>query len=187
MNLKLDEEKARAYIFGDGRSASDEDKIDEDNIIPVVSDADLYTIKKDITLAQGQNVEDVIVDETMIAMDDYQGSGNTIAFMDTRLVTKIRLLKDQFGHRLYKDDKEVAGAMGVNDIARVPSSVLPTGVYAVILDLADYNVGMKDAGKTNFFDDFDIDFNQQKYLIETRQSGALIRPYSAVVLKANQS
>lgn len=186
MNLKLDEEKARAYIFGDGRSASDEDKVDESNIIPVVSDADLYTIKKDITLEVGQKIEDVVVDEAMLAMDDYQGSGNTIAFMDTKLVTKIRLLKDQFGHRLYKDDKEIAGAMGVGDIARVPSLVLPTGVHAVILDLADYNVGMKDAGKTNFFDDFDIDFNQQKYLIETRQSGALIRPYSAVVLKTNQ-
>lgn len=186
MNLKFDEEKARAYIFGDGRSAADDDKINEANIIPVVSDEDLYTIKKTITLEQGQKIEDVIVDEAMLAMDDYQGSGNTLGFIDTKIVTKIRLLKDQFGHRLYKDDKEVAGAMGINDIVRVPSNILPNGTYGVILDLNDYNVGMKDAGKTNFFDDFDIDYNQQKYLMETRQSGALTRPYSAVVLKSNQ-
>lgn len=186
MNLKFDEEKARAYIFGDGRSAADDDKINEANIIPVVSDEDLYTIKKTITLEQNQKIEDVIVDEAMLAMDDYQGSGNTLGFIDTKIVTKIRLLKDQFGHRLYKDDKEVAGAMGINDIVRVPSNILPNGTYGVILDLNDYNVGMKDAGKTNFFDDFDIDYNQQKYLMETRQSGALTRPYSAVVLKSNQ-
>ena len=183
MEMKLDEERARAYIFGDGRSAADEDKISETNIIPVVADDDLYSIKKEITLGNGENVEDVIVDQAMQAMDDYQGSGNAVAFFDTKLVTKIRLLKDQFGHRLYKDDSEVAGAMGLKEIIRVPASVIPSGVYGVIVDLSDYNVGKKDGGRKQFFDDFDIDYNQQKYLIEARESGALTRPYSAVVLK----
>ena len=186
MSLKFDEEKARAYIFGDGRSSADEDKINESNIIPVVSDSELYTIQKEITLAQGVLIQDVIVDETMEAMDDYQGSGNVTMFMDTKLVTKIRLLKDQFGHRLYKDDNEVAGAMGVKEIVRVPSNVIPATIYGVALDLNDYNVGQKNAGQRNFFDDFDIDYNQQKYLMEERQSGALTRPYSAVVLKQAQ-
>ena len=186
MSLKFDEEKARAYIFGDGRSSADEDKINEANIIPVISDEDLYTIKKEITLGVGEKIEDVIVDKTMEAMDDYQGSGNTTMFMDTKTVTKVRLLKDQFGHRLYKNDEEVAGAMGVKEIVRVPSNIIPADVYGVALDLNDYNVGMKNAGQRNFFDDFDIDYNQQKYLMEERQSGALTRPYSAVVLKRAQ-
>lgn len=183
MSIKFDEEKARAYIFGDGRSSSDEDKVDEACIIPVIKDADLYSIKVDITIPAGKEIQDVIVDEAMIAMDDYQGSGNTIAFMDQKLVTKIRLLKDEFGHRLYKDDDEVAGAMGFKKIVRVPGNVIPANTYGVALDLSDYNVGMKNAGKKNFFDDFDIDYNQQKYLMEERQSGCLTRPYSAVVLR----
>lgn len=183
MSIKFDEEKARAYIFGDGRSSSDEDKVDEACIIPVIKDADLYSIKVDITIPDGKEIQDVIVDEAMIAMDDYQGSGNTIAFMDQKLVTKIRLLKDEFGHRLYKDDDELAGAMGFKKIVRVPGNVIPANIYGVALDLADYNVGQKNAGKKNFFDDFDIDYNQQKYLMEERQSGCLTRPYSAVVLR----
>lgn len=183
MSIKFDEEKARAYIFGDGRSSSDEDKVDEACIIPVIKDSDLYSIKADITIPAGKEIEDVIVDEAMIAMDDYQGSGNTIAFLDQKLVTKIRLLKDEFGHRLYKDDDEVAGAMGFKKIVRVPGNVIPANIYGVALDLSDYNVGMKNAGKKNFFDDFDIDYNQQKYLMEERQSGCLTRPYSAVVLR----
>lgn len=183
MSIKFDEEKARAYIFGDGRSSSDEDKVDEACIIPVIKDADLYSIKADITIPAGKEIQDVIVDEAMIAMDDYQGSGNTIAFMDQKLVTKIRLLKDEFGHRLYKDDDEVAGAMGFKKIVRVPGNIIPANIYGVALDLADYNVGQKNAGKKNFFDDFDIDYNQQKYLMEERQSGCLTRPYSAVVLR----
>ena len=183
MNIKFDEEKARAYLFGDGRSASDEDKVDESCIIPVVADDDLYSIKVAITIPQGSEIQDVIVDEAMMAMDDYQGSGNVVAFLDNKLVTKIRLLKDQFGHRLYKNDEEVAGAMGFGKIVRVPANVLPANTYGVALDLSDYNVGMKNAGKKNFFDDFDIDYNQQKYLMEERQCGCLTRPYSAVVLK----
>ena len=186
MNIKFDEEKARAYLFGDGRSSADEDKINESCIIPIVSDEDLFTIKVTVTPEQNESLEHAIITAAVLSQDDYQGSGNTIAFMEAKKVSKMLLMEDQFGHRLYKNISELADAMGVGRIIKVPAGVCPTGFYGLIVDLADYNVGMKNAGKTNFFDDFDIDYNQQKYLMETRQSGALTRPYSAIVLKAAQ-
>lgn len=183
MNLKLDEEKARAYLFGDGRSAADDDKVDENCIIPIVNDADLYSIKVTVTQESGESLEHALITACVTAQDDYQGSGNTTAFIEAKQVSKMLLMEDQFGHRLYKDVKELAAAMGVGQVCKVPAGVVPSGIYGVIVDLNDYNVGMKAAGQKNFFDDFDIDYNQQKYLLETRQSGALIRPYSAIVLK----
>ena len=182
MNIKFNEEKARAYLFGDGRSSADEDKINEDCIIPIVSDEDLFTIKKEVTPETGESLEHAIISAAVLAQDDYQGSGNTIAFIEAKQVSKMLLMEDQFGHRLYKDIKELASAMGVGQVVKVPAGVCPSGFYALIVDLRDYNVGQKNAGKKNFFDDFDIDYNQQKYLIEERQSGALTKPYSAIVL-----
>jgi hypothetical protein len=187
MELKLEEEKARAYIFGDGRSSSDDDKINETNIIPVISDSDLFTIKVEVTPESGESLEHAIITNAVLAQDDYQGSGNTTAFIETKQVSKMLLMEDQFGHRLYKDMKELASAMGVGEVVKVPSGVCPADFYGVILDIRDYNVGMKNAGKKTMFDDFDIDYNQQKYLLETRQSGALTRPYSAIVLKKAQA
>ena len=184
MNVKFDEEKARAYLFGDGRSSADEDKVNEDCIIPIVSDEDLYTIKKVVTAEQGESTEHAIISAAVLAQDDYQGSGNTIAFVEAKQVSKMLLMEDQFGHRLYKNINELASAMGVGQVVKVPAGVCPQYFYALIVDLADYNVGQKNAGKKNFFDDFDIDYNQQKYLMEERQSGALTRPYSAIVLSA---
>lgn len=186
MELKLDEEKARAYIFGDGRSSSDEDKINEANIIPVIADSDLFTIKVEVTPKTGESLEHAIITNAVLAQDDYQGSGNTTAFIEAKQVSKMLLMEDQFGHRLYKDMKELASAMGVGEVVKVPAGVCPADFYGVILDLRDYNVGMKNGGKKTMFDDFDIDYNQQKYLLETRQSGALTRPYSAIVLKKAQ-
>lgn len=186
MNVKFNEEKARAYLFGDGRSASDEDKIREDCIIPIVKDEDLFTIKKTVTPEQGESVEHAIITAAVLAQDDYQGSGNTIAFIEAKQVSKMLIMEDQFGHRLYKNVNDLASAMGVGQVVKVPAGVCPANFYALIVDLSDYNVGMKNAGKTNFFDDFDIDYNQQKYLMETRQSGALTKPYSAIVLSSAQ-
>lgn len=186
MELKLDEEKARAYIFGDGRSSSDDDKINEANIIPVIKDSDLFTIKVEVTPKSGESLEHAIITNAVLAQDDYQGSGNTTAFIEAKQVSKMLLMEDQFGHRLYKDMKELASAMGVGEVVKVPAGVCPADFYGVILDLRDYNVGMKNSGKKTMFDDFDIDYNQQKYLLETRQSGALTRPYSAIVLKKAQ-
>lgn len=187
MELKLDEEKARAYIFGDGRSSSDDDKINEANIIPVIKDSDLFTIKVEVTPKSGESLEHAIITNAVLAQDDYQGSGNTTAFIEAKQVSKMLLMEDQFGHRLYKDMKELASAMGVGEVVKVPAGVCPADFYGVILDLRDYNVGMKNGGKKTMFDDFDIDYNQQKYLLETRQSGALTRPYSAIVLKKAQA
>lgn len=187
MNTKFDEEKARAYIFGDGRSTLDEDKIDESNIIPVVNDEDFFSLKVDITREQDETFEHAFIRTSVEAQDDYQGSGNLTAFVQTKIVTKLLLMEDKFGHRLYPTMTELASAIGVNKIEKVPAGVVPNGVLGVILDLSDYNVGMKNMGKSSFFEDFDIDYNQNKYLLETRQSGALIRPFSAIVLKGSMN
>lgn len=187
MNIKLDEELARAYIFGDGRSMSDEDKIKEDRIIPVISDEDLFTIKVDVTPESGESLEHAIITASVLAQDDYQGSGNTIGFFEARQVSKMLLMEDQFGHRLYKNMSELASAMGVNEVVKVPKGITPAGFYGVILDLSDYNVGQKAQGKKSLFDDFDINYNQQIYLMEIRQSGALTRPYSAILLRAKNN
>lgn len=185
MNVKFDEEKARAYIFGDGRDPADEDKIDEARIIPVIKDEDLFTIKKTVSPEQGESLEHAIITAAVLAQDDYQGSGNLTGFFEAKQVSKMLLMEDQFGHRLYKTINELATAMGISKIVKVPAGICPQGFYGVMLDLRDYNVGQKNAGKKTFFENFDIDYNQQKYLMEEQQSGALTRPYSAIVLSAS--
>ncbi len=184
MNVKFDEEKARAYLFGDGRDSADEDKIDESKIIPIVSDEDLFTIKKVVTPESGESTEHAIITAAVLAQDDYQGSGNLTGFFEAKQVSKMLLMEDQFGHRLYKTINELATAMGLSKIVKVPAGICPQYFYGLIVDLRDYNVGQKNAGKKSFFDDFDIDYNQQKYLMEEQQSGALTRPYSAIVLSS---
>ena len=184
MNIKFDEEKARAYIFGDGRDSSDEDKVDESKIIPVIKDEDLFTIKKTVTPEANESLEHAIITAAVLAQDDYQGSGNLVGFFESKQVSKMLLMEDQFGHRLYKTINELATAMGISKVVKVPAGICPQGFYGVMLDLRDYNVGQKNAGKKSFFENFDIDYNQQKYLMEEQQSGALTRPYSAIVLSA---
>lgn len=184
MRMMLDEELARAYIYGDGRSALSEDKINEANIIPVWKDADLYCIKKVVTPAEGESTGHAIINAAVKAQDDYEGSGNITAFMKASDVSDMLLLEDTQGHRMYKDMSDLALAMGVDKIVKVPASIVPATVYAVMLDLRDYNVGADKGGAINMFDDFDIDYNQQKYLIETRCSGCLTKPFSAIVLKS---
>ena len=184
MNVKFDEEKARAYLFGDGRDAADEDKVDEDCIIPIVSDEDLFTIKKTVTPEQNESTEHAIITAAVLAQDEYQGSGNITGFFEQTQVSKMLLMEDAHGHRLYKTLPELATAMGINRIVKVPAGICPANFYGVLVDLKDYNIGQKNAGKKAFFDDFDIDYNQQKYLMEEQLSGALTRPYSAIVLKS---
>lgn len=180
MRMMLDEEIARAILFGDGRTAMSEDKIKETNIIPACSDAALYTIKE--TLPSSYTAKDVIK-AAVKGQNDYEGSGNTTMFVANTTVTDMLLLEDGMQHRLYKDVNELALACSVNRIVKVPASIIPKGVVALIVDLKDYNVGADKGGSINMFDDFDIDYNQQKYLIETRCSGALYRPFSSVVIK----
>ena len=182
MRMMLDEEIARAILFGDGRSAVSDDKIKDTSIIPAASDATLYTIVQ--TIPESYTAKDVIT-AAVKGQNNYEGSGNTIMFVANTTVTDMLLLEDADQHRMYKDVSELALACSVNKIVKVPASIIPAGVVALIVDLKDYNVGADKGGSINMFDDFDIDYNQQKYLIETRCSGALYRPFSAVVIKTS--
>ena len=193
MRMMLDEELARAFIIGDGRSADSDDKIDEDKIRPVLKDDSLFVIRKGLEVAEGQARADALVDAVTYAWEDYQGTGNCVALMTSREHSGLKLLKDRMGHRIYKNDSEIASALGVREIIFVPqigddSTVREEGgktfkPLVIILDLDDYNVGADRGGSVNMFDDFDIDYNQMKYLIETRCSGALVKPYSAIVIE----
>lgn len=183
MRGKLDEEIARAIVFGDGRSTASEDKIDETKIIPIVSDAELYAIPYSV----GSTDPVDVIDAAVKAQDNYQGSGNLTMFVPNSSVSSMLLVKDLNKRRIYKDITELATACAVDSIVKVPDSIVPDGILAVIVDLQDYNIGADKGGAVNMFDDFDIDYNQMKYLIETRCSGALIKPYSAIVLKEGSS
>lgn len=183
MRMMLDEEIARAAMFGDGRSTLEEDKIKEDCVIPAISDDPLYTITHVVEVPEGMTEEEALLDAAILGAVDYQGSGNLTAFMRRITLSKSLLLKDGFKRRLYKDASEVALAMNVKSIEEVPVDVMPEDVLALLIDLSDYTIGADKGGAVNMFDDFDIDYNQEKYLIETRCSGALTKPYSAVVLK----
>ena len=191
MRMMLDEEIARAILVGDGRLSSSDDKINEQNIRPIWTDEDLYTIKSLITVPVGGNEAEEFIDQSVRAMKDYKGSGSPVAFMTESMLTECLLLKDTNKHRLYKNADEVATAMRVSSIVTVPvmeglkrtSGSDTFDLKAIIVNLNDYNVGADKGGAINMFDDFDIDYNQQKYLIETRCSGALIKPYSAIVLE----
>lgn len=185
MRMMLDEELARAFLFGDGRLASSDDKINETNIRPIVSDEELYTISKTVTSVQDEEIAKTVIKAAIKARKDYRGSGNPVAFMGEDLLADMLLLEDGIGHSLFKTEAELATKLRVREIIPVPDEIIPSDVYMLIVNLNDYNVGADKGGAVNMFDDFDIDYNQQKYLIETRCSGALTKPYSAIVLKHN--
>lgn len=189
MRVKLDEERARAYIFGDGRSTGDPDRIDDDKIIPVIYDTveNVYAMKVEVKPEADESLAHALVTALVKGMDNYEGSGNVTAFIRTDLVSDLLLMEDKIGHRLYANINDLASAMAVDKVVKVPANIVPEGFYGVALDLNDYNVGTNRGGEVSLFDDFDIDYNQQKYLIETRQSGALTLPHSAVVLTAEGS
>ena len=191
MRMMLDEEIARAILIGDGRLSSSDDKINESNIRPVVSDAELYTIRQKVSVAANATDDDkakAMIKSAVKARKNYKGSGNPTFFTTEDWLTNALLLEDTQGHRLYKNDADVAAAMRVSKIVTVPVMEGVKGpeggdLIGIIVNLADYNVGADKGGAVNMFDDFDIDYNQQKYLIETRCSGALIKPYSAIELE----
>lgn len=185
MRMMLDEELARAFLFGDGRLASSDDKINETNIRPIVSDEELYTISKTVAPVQDEDIAKTVIKAAIKARKDYRGSGNPVAFMGEDLLADMLLLEDGIGHPLFKTEAELATKLRVREIIPVPDEIIPSDVYMLIVNLNDYNVGADKGGAVNMFDDFDIDYNQQKYLIETRCSGALTKPYSAIVLKHN--
>lgn len=187
MRIMLDEEIARAILIGDGRLSSDDDKISPDHIRPIWTDSDLFTIKK--TVNESTTTDDTVKDvlrAVVKARKDYRGSGNLTAFMSEDMLADTLLLEDGFGHPLYADEQAICRKLRCNRIVTVPQfeNLTDTNgnkVAIIMVDLKDYNVGADKGGSVNMFDDFDIDYNQQKYLIETRCSGALTKPYSAMV------
>lgn len=183
MRMMLDEELARAFLFGDGRLQSSQDKIKETSIIPVIKDTSLYAIESQAATSAPKDIVRAVV----MGQVNYEGSGNITLFIKNSLVTEMLLIEDAQGRRLYKDINELSLACAVNRIVKVPDTIVPEGIYGVALDLNDYNVGADKGGAVNMFDDFDIDYNQQKYLIETRCSGALTKPFSAIVIKVAQA
>ena len=185
MRTKLDEERARAYIFGDGRNPASPDKINEACIIPVVNDTsnNLYAMAYEVSPETNESLAHAVVNKLVKSLDDYEGSGNITAFVRADIVSDMLLMEDMIGQRIYKDMNELAAGMSVDKVVKVPASIMPEDTYLVALDLKDYNVGTNKGGEVSLFDDFDIDYNQMKYLIEARCSGALILPHSAIVLK----
>ena len=190
MRLMLDEEIARAILIGDGRISSSDDKINEQNIRPIVSDDDLYTIKASINVktgATGSEKAKAFIDAVIRSRKEYKGSGTPSLFTTEDMVTECLLLEDGIGHKLYKSEAELATTLRVKEIVTVEAmeglkDKSENDVAGIVVNLVDYNVGADKGGAVNMFDDFDIDYNQQKYLIETRCSGALVKPYSAITL-----
>ena len=195
MRMMLDEEIARAILVGDGRLTSDDDHINEANIRPIWKDDDLYTIKTKITVAASATDDEkakAVIKAAVKSRKDYKGSGNPVLYTTEDFLTNCLLLEDTQGYRLYKSEQDVATAMRVSRIVTVPvmenlsrtdSESKTRNLVGIIVNLNDYNVGADKGGAVNMFDDFDIDYNQQKYLMETRCSGALIKPYSAIALE----
>ena len=195
MRMMLDEEIARAILVGDGRLTSDDDHINEANIRPIWKDDDLYTIKAKITVSASATDDDkakAVIKAAVKSRKDYKGSGNPVLYTTEDFLTNCLLLEDTQGYRLYKSEQDVATAMRVSRIVTVPvmenlsrtdSESKTRNLVGIIVNLNDYNVGADKGGAVNMFDDFDIDYNQQKYLMETRCSGALIKPYSAIALE----
>lgn len=184
MRTMLDEELARAMLIGDGRLATDEDHISWDHIRPVATDDELYTIKVHVKAAtdSAQTAKNII--STFLRnRKNYKGSGNITFFTTEDWLCEMLLLEDGFGHSLYADEAALARKLRVQRIVTVPvmegQKIDNQDLIAIALDLHDYNVGADKGGAVNMFDDFDIDFNQMKYLIETRCSGALTKPFSA--------
>ena len=194
MRSQLDRELARAMLLGDGRDISSDDKINEQNIRPVLTDDDLYTIK--YTVKKGQDYKVTtnsasdndseakgVIRAAIKSRKEYKGSGSPTFYTTEDLLTELLLIEDQNGRRIYESEQALATAMRVKKIVTVPEMEDKTDIYGIIVNMNDYNTGADKGGAVNTFDDFDIDFNQMKYLMETRMSGALVKPYSAIVLK----
>lgn len=194
MRLLLDEEIARAVLVGDGRLNSDDDKIKEDHIRPIWTDAELYSINSLYTenaTDAGKDAKEFIK-TALRSRKDYKGTGNPTLFISEELLTECLLLEDNMGRPLYDTVEKLATTMRVKEIVSVPVmdgltrqvKGVDRKLRGIIVNLNDYNIGADKGGAVNMFEDFDIDYNAQKYLIETRCSGALVKPYSAIVVES---
>lgn len=182
MRLMLDEEIASSILVGDGRESDHEDKIDEDHLRPIAFDDDMYNtvIELDVTPTPAEIIEQVVR-----ARKHYKGTGTPTFYTTDDVLTDLILDKDTLGRRFYATEAELAAALRVKAIVTVEAMERASSVVGIIVNLSDYTVGADKGGEINMFDDFDIDYNQQKYLIETRISGALTKPKSAVTIKYN--
>lgn len=194
MRVMLDEEIARAALVGDGRLSSSDDKINEQNIRPIWTDADLYTIKAPVIVAANATADQkakAFIRAAIKSRKNYKGSGEPTLYTTEDVLTDCLLMEDTTGRIIYDSVTKLATALRVKEIVTVPvmedlSRTVEGTTYnlmGIIVNLTDYNIGADKGGAVNMFDDFDIDYNAQKYLIETRCSGALIKPYSAIALE----
>lgn len=198
MRMMLNEEIARAMLLGDGRNPSSDDKIKEDCIRPIWKDEDLFTVKAEIAVTAADTAAQKtkkIIDGIIKSRKNYKGTGSPTFFTTEDFVTECLLLEDGIGHKLYKSVNDICTALRVKEIVTVEvmeglSRMVDSkklDLVGIYVNMADYNLGADQGGAINMFDDFDIDYNQQKYLIETRCSGALVKPFSAVAVETTVS
>ena len=194
MRMMLDEEIARAILVGDGRLSSSDDKISEDHIRPIWTDADLYTIKAEIPITKDTTAEEVaraFIKTAIRARVQYKGSGTPSLYAPETVITECLLLEDKNQRMIYDTMQKLATVLRVSEIVPVPvmenltrsKDTYTYKLLGIIVNLKDYNVGADKGGAVNMFDDFDIDYNAMKYLIETRCSGAMIKPYGAIAIE----
>lgn len=184
MRIMLDEEIAAAILFGDNRDIDSDDKIDEDKVRPIAYDVELYNTV--VPLLSNIAVSDLI-DAVVTGLIDYKGSGSPVFYTTRPIFTKMILAKDGLGRRLYATKAELAAALTVDDVITCEAMQRNSDLFGIVVDLSDYTVGADKGGEINLFDFFDIDYNQQKYLLETRISGALTKPKAAVTFTVDAS
>ena len=192
MKGKLNEEIARAILIGDGRTITDPDRVDDEAIRPILKENDLYAIHKAL---EANTTDETLVDDIVLASADLEGSGSPTLFIAKKRLVKMLLLKDKNGRRLYETEASLAGALGVSKIVTVPQfegleheiKGVNHELLAIVVDLRDYTIGSNAGAELGMAESFDIDFNQYKYLMETRLSGSLTAPYSALTISRKKA
>lgn len=192
MKGKLNEEIARAILLGDGRTESDPDKVNEEAIRPIIKENDLYAFHK---VLEHDTTDETLVDDIVLASADLEGSGSPTLFIDKKRLVSLLLLKDKNGRRIYETEASLAAAMGVSKIVTVPQmngfehqvKGVDTELLAIVVDLRDYTIGSNAGAELGMAETFDLDFNQYKYLMETRLSGSLTAPYSALTVSRKKA
>nr|DAN47423.1 MAG TPA: major capsid protein [Caudoviricetes sp.] len=192
MKGKLNEEIARAILIGDGRTITDPDRVDDEAIRPILKENDLYAIHKSL---ESNTTDETLVDDIVLASAELEGSGSPTLFIAKKRLVKMLLLKDKNGRRLYETEASLAGALGVSKIVTIPQfegleheiKGVNHELLAIVVDLRDYTIGSNAGAELGMAESFDIDFNQYKYLMETRLSGSLTVPYSALTISRKKA
>lgn len=192
MKGKLNEEIARAILIGDGRQITDPDRVDDEAIRPILKENDLYAIHKTL---ESNTTDETLVDDIVLASAELEGSGSPTLFIAKKRLVKMLLLKDKNGRRLYETEASLAGALGVSKIVTIPQfegleheiKGVNYELLAIVVDLRDYTIGSNAGAELGMAESFDIDFNQYKYLMETRLSGSLTAPYSALTISRKKA